>query len=103
MLTMNDDINDNHHKNAVDISIIAASLLELCDEFSEFNSYCAFLCDSFSCLAGKNEPVEKNRAAGVALFTDWMKYRMQLLQIELNDIQKQLDKSVTAAKIRPIK
>jgi len=94
---MNNDI------NKADIGIIAAELLEFYDEFSEFHDYCAFLCDSFSCLVSKNEPIEINTAKGVILFTDWMKYRAQLLKIELNDIRRELHKVATAAKLRPIK
>lgn len=89
--------------NSADIGIIATELLEFYDEFSDFHDYCAFLCDSFSCLASRNEPVETNTANGVMLFADWMKYRAQRLKVELNDIRRELHKAATADKLRPIK
>ena len=92
--SMNENTN---HENIININIITAKLSEFYDEFSEFHDYCAFLCDSFSCLASKSEPVENSTADGIVLFTDWMKYRIQLLKIELNDIQKQLHKFATAS------
>ena len=94
---------DNNNINKVDIGVIAAELLDFYDKFVDFHDYCAFLCDSFSCLANKDEPIETNTAKGVILFTDWMKYRAQLLKIELNDIRRELHKVSTAAKLRPIK
>ena len=98
---MND--NGNNYQKVAEIGTIAEKLLDFYDEFSEFHDYCAFLCDSFSCLAIKSEPIEMNTANGAILFTDWMKYRVQLLKVELNDIRKELNKFATAAKLMPIK
>ena len=103
-VTVNDNgNNDSSHQNVAEIGTIAEKLLDFYDEFSEFHDYCAFLCDSFSCLASKSESIETNTANGAILFTDWMKYRAQLLKVELNDIRKQLNKFVTAGKLMPIK
>ena len=67
--------NDKPDENSAHIGIVAVELVEFCDKFTEFHDYCAFLCDSFSGLAAKKEPIDTATANGVTLFADWMKYR----------------------------
>ena len=94
--------NDNPDKNRVHIGIVAAELMDFYDKFAEFHDYCAFLCDSFSSLAAKKEPIDTGTANGVMLFADWVKYRALLLKTELNDIRRELHKT-TAGQLHSIK
>lgn len=67
---------------------IAEDLLKLYDEVAEFTDCCAFLCDSFSSLAGKGEPLDSSTIDGFNCLSNWMKRRMAEVKYQLRTIQE---------------
>lgn len=59
-------------------------LLDLYDEFSEFDAYCAFFCDAVGALSERQDDfLDRNTAQGIRLFGDWLKERSSVLKGEL--------------------
>lgn len=59
-------------------------LLDLYDEFAEFDAHCAFFCDAVSALSERQDDfLDQNTAQGIRLFGDWLKERSRLLKGEL--------------------
>lgn len=63
-------------------------LLAFYDEFSEFNDYCAFLCDAFASVATVERELDDASAQGLKRSAQWMKERMEYLKTELKVIQE---------------
>ncbi|MGQ9425857.1 hypothetical protein ACXYTJ_05360 [Gilvimarinus sp. F26214L] len=61
-----------------------AKLLDLYDEFAEFDAHFAFFCDAMGALSQRQDDfLDRNTAEGVRLFGDWLKERSKLLKEEL--------------------
>ena len=56
---------------------LSAELLSLYDEVTEFNDYCAFLCDACAALAMQNEVLGRASASGLALSVGSLKARSE--------------------------
>lgn len=69
---------------------LTVRLLNFYDNFSEFNDYCAFLCDAFASVATQPGDLEDCSAHGLKRSAQWMKERMGMLKADLDVIQKDL-------------
>ena len=69
-------------------SSLSHDLLHLYDEVTEFNDYCAFLCDAFACLAVEEDCMDASTAQGLSQLSHWMKRRMEALKLKLKKIQE---------------
>lgn len=59
-------------------------LLNLYDEFAEFDSYCAFFCDAVAALSrDKDGFLDETSAEGLRFFSEWLKERSAVLKGEL--------------------
>lgn len=64
---------------------LSSHLLTLCDDFSEFDAYCAFFCDTVACISScKEEWLDDVSAQGLGLFSQWLKGRSAELKRELD-------------------
>lgn len=63
------------------------NLVRLCDEFSEFNDYCAFFCKAASLIATDEEPLDGDAAEGLERYAYALQKKSQLLKRWLHEIQ----------------
>lgn len=76
---------DNLNKD----SSVAIDLLDLYDEFAEFESYCAFFCDALACLgSNKDNWLDSTSAEGLDLFSHWLKHRAKVLKVKLDHVRQ---------------
>ncbi len=76
-------------------------LVELYDSFTEFNDYCAFLCDAVSCLfadAMESEP-DAHTVMGLKRHCSDLKARAETLETMLHAFYQQ---SYTSSPVAPI-
>lgn len=64
--------------------------LNLCDEFSEFNDYCAFFCESVSLNAAQSDSADKAYAQGVRRMSRSISDKAQLFDEWLQRINRRL-------------
>ena len=64
------------------------NLINLYDEFTEFNDYCSFLCDAFACIISQEEVIDEDTIKGLSRCSSWMKQRVKEIKAELNEIQQ---------------
>lgn len=69
---------------------LKAELLRLCDEFTEFNDYCAFFCESVSLYASQSAVLDGSSAFGMKRFSQCIKDRSQEFNDRLQAIMKGL-------------
>ncbi len=69
---------------------LAVELLSLCDEFSEFNNCCSFLCDSFSHIVNHPENINKNTANGFDCYACWLKNQTYVFNERLHAMHRLL-------------
>lgn len=70
-------------------SSLAIDLLDLYDEFAEFESYCAFFCDAVACLgANKEDWLDSTSAQGLDLFSHWLKLKAKVLKERLDVVRQ---------------
>lgn len=81
---------DNTRKSEDELLAVKQELINLCDEFSEFNDYCAFFCESLSLQAFKSIPVDKTCAQGVERFADSIRKKAQIFDVWLQQINTRL-------------
>lgn len=65
---------------------IRTEFVKLCDEFNEFNDYCAFFCKATSLIAADGEPLENDAAQGLERYAYALKNKSQQLGRWLHDI-----------------
>lgn len=80
---MIDDIGVNMSKEP-DIS---TQLLEFYDEFTAFNSDCAFLCEAFASMVVTNANLDSSTVNGLISHAQWLKQRSNSLEKQLKQIQ----------------
>lgn len=69
-------------------SKLAQELLSLYDEFSEFEAYCAFFCDSVAALGASGiEPLGPSSAGGLVLAAERVKADAARLKGKVNEIR----------------
>ena len=64
--------------------------LNLCDEFSEFNDYCAFFCESVSLHTNQCEMADKIYAQGLKRFSRSVRDRAQFFDEWLQRINEKI-------------
>ncbi len=69
-------------------SLLSQDLLQLYDEITEFNDYCSFLCDAFSCLVAEEGGMEVSTVQGFSRQSDGMKRQMETLKEKLKKIHQ---------------
>lgn len=67
---------------------LKTELLRLCDEFTEFNDYCAFFCESVGLYASQSVLQDGSGAFGMKRFSQCIKDRSQGLNDRLQAIMK---------------
>jgi hypothetical protein len=64
--------------------VLAADLLALYDDSSEFNACCAFFCDAMASFSrNKEDCLDETSAQGLRFFSEWLKERSMALKGEL--------------------
>lgn len=63
-----------------------SGFIELCDEFSEHNDYCAFFCESVSLHAKSGKPIDKACAQGLERFARAMRDKSQYFDNWLQEL-----------------
>lgn len=67
---------------------VSLELLELYDQFCEYEAYMAFFCGAMTCISGREDVWPKGASAdGVALFAQWLKTRSAELGEELDSVR----------------
>lgn len=80
------DLHNTHKLDKTRLSPKEA-LLNLCDEFTEFNDCCAFFCESVSRIASDKELISVETAQGLKRFAYSLKAKSIALQCDLKKIQ----------------
>ncbi|ARU29444.1 hypothetical protein [Cellvibrio sp. PSBB006] len=70
------DINNPPNPDDEPLSI-KSEFVNLCDEFSAFNNYCAFFCESVSLHALSGKPMDKVSAHGLERFAQALRDKSQ--------------------------
>lgn len=68
--------------------LLSADLVSLYDEVTEFNDYCAFLCDACASLAMQNEMLGRASASGLTLSVDYLKARSERLKLMVKSLHE---------------
>ena len=68
---------DNTQKPKDSNLTVGEEFRDLCDEFSEFNDYCAFFCESVSCQAVSGKQMDKVCAHGLERFAQSLRDKSQ--------------------------
>ena len=63
-----------------------SGFIELCDEFSEYNDYCAFFCESISLHAISGKPMDKVSAQGLERFAKSIRDKSQYFDNWLQEL-----------------
>lgn len=63
-----------------------SGFVELCDEFSEYNDYCAFFCESVSLHAMSGKPMDKTCAQGLERFARAIRGKSQYFDNWLQEL-----------------
>jgi hypothetical protein len=69
---------------------ITHDVVQLCDEFTEINSECAFLCDAISQLIKSDVGVEPRTAQGLELYCTSIKSKMINIENQLYQLHEKL-------------
>ncbi len=88
-MTNGDNMFGAFHEDQSDGSLMG-DLINLCDELSEFNDYCAFLCDAYASIVfrSQDEEIGISTVRGVAHTCTWMKLRMEEINTHLRKFQE---------------
>lgn len=70
--------------------VLKDELLKLCDEFTEFNDYCAFFCDSVGLYASQSSVLDGSSAFGMKRFSHCIKDRSREFNDRLQAIMKKV-------------
>lgn len=62
-------------------------LLNFCDEFTEFNDYCAFFCDAAALIVANNDLIDKETTQGLKRYAQSLKDKSHYLKLWLQQIQ----------------
>lgn len=68
-------------------------LINFCDEFSEFNDYCAFFCDAVVLIASTNDQTDKQSNLGLERYAQSLKDRSHSLHAWIQLIQSEKRKA----------
>ena len=67
---------------------MAPNLLQVYDDFVDLHDDCAFMCEAFASLVGKETLLDESTAIGARRFCHWMKRRMGELKEDLSEINE---------------
>lgn len=70
------------------LSNVAEELLTFYDDFVEFQSCCAFLCDAITAMAIAGIELDEASQEGVHIFSSQVKHNAQLLKDRLQALQE---------------
>ena len=74
--------------------MLRIDLLSLYDSVAEFSDQCAFLCDAFAAIPSYEETIDPATARGMRLSAQWMKGKVQKIQLDLKKIHEQAGKGL---------
>lgn len=81
-------MNDSSARPSASDNSLSEDLVVFYDEFVEFQAYCAFLCDALGSMALAQIDLDDATRRGVSAFAGDLKYRVEVLKIELKRIQE---------------
>ena len=77
---------NNTQKSDEKFESVKSEFVGLCDEFSEFNNYCAFFCESASLHALSGRPLDKAYAHGLEYFARSIRDKSQYFENWLQEL-----------------
>ena len=75
-------------KTTIDDSSLSEDLLQLYNEFVEFNEYLAFFCDAFVGVVSNDQLLDTSTIHGINRCSRWLKHRMEEFRVRLEALQK---------------
>ncbi|WP_281557929.1 hypothetical protein [Thalassomonas sp. RHCl1] len=67
---------------------LKADMLLLCDEFSQFNEECAFICDAFAAIVREPEALDQATIAGFSHYSIWLKEQVAGFKHRIHEVHK---------------
>jgi hypothetical protein len=83
-------MSDTEQKSATGASSVRQDILQLYDEFAEFNDRCSFLCDAFAGIVANPEYIDENTIHGFSRYSDWLKHKIVEFKARLKHIHERL-------------
>ncbi|WDE02545.1 hypothetical protein [Thalassomonas actiniarum] len=70
---------------------LKADMLLLCDEFSQFNEECAFICDAFAAIVREPEALDQATIAGFSHYSIWLKEQVADFKHRIHKVHQELE------------